>query len=241
MILKNFLNIIVIVLLLIVLVLSQKNQHNKKGKASISSPGAISSFSPGGQYVMLTFDDGPHPDITPKILDILKSKRIRATFFVLGMKVADNQQILSRMIEEGHEVAAHGWNHNAITKISHPHLINNLNQTKNAIYTATKRVPVVYRPPFGLSNAEINTYITKEQKMKVILWSIDSKDYEITDPSIIANNIIESTDPGDVILCHDVHQHTIQAVQLIVDGLTKADYEFLTLSQVLSYPDDKPH
>jgi peptidoglycan/xylan/chitin deacetylase (PgdA/CDA1 family) len=220
---------------------SSQQQKQKKIKATISSPGAISSFSPGGQYVMLTFDDGPHPEITPKILDILKMKKIRATFFVIGMKAIENQQLLSRMVEEGHEVAAHGWNHNAITKLSHFHLVNNLNQTKNAIYTATKKLPLVYRPPFGLSNADINTYIVKEQKMKVILWSIDSKDWELKDPAIIAKNIIDSTDPGDVILCHDVHQHTIEAVSLLVDGLTKADYEFLTLSQMLSFPDDKPH
>ena len=231
---------ILILLMSFVLISCQKQQH-KKGKSTISSPGAISSFSPGGQYVMLTFDDGPHPDITPKILDILKSKRIRATFFVLGMKVAENQHILKRIVDEGHEVAAHGWNHNAITKITHAHLVNNLNQTKNAIYTATNKTPVIYRPPFGLSNADINTYITKEQKMKVILWSIDSQDWEIKDPTIIAKNIIDKTEPGDVILCHDVHQHTVEAVSLIVEGLTKADYEFLTLSQMLSFPDDKPH
>jgi peptidoglycan/xylan/chitin deacetylase (PgdA/CDA1 family) len=77
--------------------------------------------------------------------------------------------------------------------------------------------------------------------MKVILWSIDSQDWEIKDPTIIAKNIIDKTEPGDVILCHDVHQHTVEAVSLIVEGLTKADYEFLTLSQMLSFPDDKPH
>ena len=231
----------VLVLLMLLVLISCQKQQQKKGKSTISSPGAISSFSPGGQYVMLTFDDGPHPDITPKILDILKSKKIRATFFVLGIKVAENQQILKRIVDEGHEVAAHGWNHNAITKITHAHLVNNLNQTKNAIYAATMKTPVIYRPPFGLSNADINTYITKEQKMKVILWSIDSQDWEIKDPTIIAKNIIDKTEPGDVILCHDVHQHTIEAVSLIVEGLTKADYEFLTLSQILSFPDDKPH
>ena len=207
----------------------------------ISSPGAISSFSPGGQYVMLTFDDGPHSTLTPKLLDILKKSKVKATFFVIGSKAVDRPEILRRIANEGHEVASHGWNHVPFTKIEREKLHHQLLQTKKLVANLTSSTISVIRPPFGSTNAQINDFIKERMNMKVILWSIDSKDLEEKDPKVISKKIISKTKPGDVIRCHDGSAVMLEALPTIIEEFYKAGYEFITLSQVLSFPDDTPH
>lgn len=222
-------------------------QQNPKGnpanpsKGSISSPGAVSSFSPGGQYIMITFDDGPHSQLTPRLLDILKEKKIRVTFFVLGSKAINHPELLKRMVNEGHEVANHGWHHVVMSKISRPQLTQQLRQTATTVSDATKKSTVVMRPPFGNTNAQINEFIKSNESMTVVLWSLDSKDWETKEPTAVAKQIIDNAQPGDIILCHDIHPHTVDAMPQVIDKLQAKGYEFLTLSEVMSFPDDSPH
>ena len=221
----------------------------------ITSPGAISSFSPGGHYIMLTFNNAPHAAITPKLLDILRSKNASVTFFVSGMKAMDHPHLIRRMVAEGHEVANQGWNQKAFTKIKQENLQLQLLQTSaivsnisiqvphNAVvnHQYTLKYPAVARPPLGTTNAQINDFIAKTTKMKVVLWNLDSKDYTETDPKLVEKNVVSAAKPGDVILFHDGLLQTVQALPQILDALHKTGYELLTLSQILSFPDDKPH
>lgn len=193
----------------------QKDQHQVANQL-ISSPGATSSYSPGGQYIMLTFDDGPHSTLTPRLLDILREKKVRVTFFVLGFKALDNPDIVKRMLADGHEVASHGWSHTALSKISRDQILPQLEQTGRVIEELTKKKPAFYRPPFGGTNAKLNEMISGAApggaQMKVVLWSIDSQDWDMTDPTAIAKGVVDRAKPGDVVLCHDVLPQMIDAV-----------------------------
>eukprot|EP01036_Dinobryon_divergens_P043048 gene43048-57260_t len=111
----------------------------------MSSKNAISSFNPGGQYVVLTFDDGPHAILTPKLLDILKEKKAKATFFVIGLKAKMHPDILRRISEEGHELANHSWNHPVLSKITPEDVHAQMEKTNKAIFDATKTTPSVMR------------------------------------------------------------------------------------------------
>lgn len=123
----------------------------KQVVAQMFSPGAMSSVAgASGQYVMLTFDDGPHAVLTPKLLDILKEKNAKATFYVMGVKAALHPNILKRMVEEGHEVASHTWNHPIISKIPRENLHQQLARTNKAIKEATGEEPATFRPPYGI-------------------------------------------------------------------------------------------
>lgn len=229
--------------------------HSNHICGQITSPGAISSFSPGGHYIMLTFNNAPHATITPKILDILKAKNATATFFVTGLKAMDHPHLIHRIVQEGHEVANQGWNQAQFTKLFRDHLHRQLVQTSSLVSNISTQIPAstivnhlytlhypaVVRPPQGSTNAQINDYIQSKTKMKVVLWNLDSKDYTESDPTVITKNVLGGAKPGDVVLFHDGLKQTVAALPGILDAMHGIGYELLTLSQILSFPDDKPH
>lgn len=210
-------------------------------KLSLSQLGAFSSFQPGGQYIMLTFSGGPHYKITPYILDVLKAKNVKATFFVYGSKSHFSTKILKRIHEEGHELGSHGYHPTLFTKMKLNQLNNSIDSTSKIISNVTGSVVKYCRPPNGITNMEINQHIKENANQKVILWSVDSKDKSENNVSIITKNVISKAKPGDVILMHDTINATSQALPGIIDELYEQGYEFLTLSQVFSFPDDSPH
>ena len=200
----------------------------------------ITFFKPGGHYIMLTFDDGPHPLLTPKLLDVLKARKARCTFFVTGNKAFDHPDILKRMVSDGHEVASHGWSHTSITLLPRDELLLQLRQTSKTINDIVKRKPTVYRPPYGNSNQTLNALIATEMQMKVVLWSLDSLDWENRDAAFITKHIVSRAKPGDVILAHDTSPQMIAAVAGTIDALIAEGYELLTVSEIMSFPDDTP-
>lgn len=164
------------------------------------SPGAISNIQKtSGQYIMLTFDDGPHGTLTPKLLDILKEKNAKATFFVMGIKAILHPNILKRMVAEGHEVANHAWNHPIISKVSQEVLHSQLERTSVAIKAATDVTPALMRPPYGNTNKKVNEYITTEENMKVIMWSLDTRDWKRPKSEEIKKHAVNTAKPGSLI------------------------------------------
>ena len=109
----------------------------------------------------------------------------------------------------------------------------------NHLYT--QRYPAVVRPPQGSNNAQINDHIQSKTQMKVVLWNLDSLDRTQTDPAAITKHVLSDAKPGDVVLFHDGLKQTVAALPGILDALQTIGYELLTLSQILSFPDDKPH
>ena len=209
--------------------------------AQINSPGATSRFSPGGQYIMLTFSGGPHYYATAKILDILKEKKVKATFFVSGSKAINHESLLKRIHQEKHELASYGFHHQHFIKISQEKVLAGLLESSKLISSVTN-IPVKHcRAPNGYTNAEINQYIKTNTQMKVVLWSLDSHDIKEQNPLKIIDNVIKNAKPGDIVLLHDTLNQTITSLPGIIDGLYKQGYEFLTIAEVSSFPDDSPH
>lgn len=213
----------------------------KASKGSVLVPGSLSFYNAGGQYIMLTFDDGPHSQLTPKLLEILKAKKVRATFFVLGSKAMNHAELLQRMVADGHEIGNHGWNHGILSKMSRIQMSQQIRQTTATISAVVNRTVPLMRPPYGNTNIQINDAIKKEEQMQVVLWNLDSKDWETIDPAAVEKQIVDFAKPGDIILCHDIHSHTVDAMARVIDTLHSQGYEFLTVSEMLSFPDDSPH
>jgi peptidoglycan/xylan/chitin deacetylase (PgdA/CDA1 family) len=208
--------------------------------AQLTSPGAVSRFSPGGQYIMLTFSGGPHFYATPRVLDILKDKKVKATFFVSGTKAFNHEELLRRMHKEKHEIANHGYYNHVYTRLPQEKVLSGLTETNKMIVSVTNTTAKFCRPPSGNTNAEINQLI-KQHGMKVILWSLDSKDTSELNPAKIVEHVSKKAVPGDIVLLHDTVNQTIAALPGIIDDLYKQGYEFLTMSEVASFPDDSPH
>ena len=188
--------------------------------------------------VAMTFDDGPHPKFTPRLLDILKERGIKATFFVIGKCVAEYPDIAKRIVAEGHEIANHTWNHPQLPKLSPTALAAEITQTNDAIQQATGILPVTMRPPYGAINAGITKRLNEEYGLSVILWSVDPQDWKIRKADHVSSHIIKNAAPGAIILAHDIHASTIDAMPAALDALQAKGYKFVTVSELIAM--DRP-
>lgn len=185
--------------------------------------------------IAITFDDGPHPELTPRLLDILKQRGIKATFYLIGKNVDAYPEIVRRMVAEGHEVGNHSYNHPALTRLSPTKVAQEVKKTQEAIQRATGIVPRSIRPPYGATNSRLNQRFLEEFGLITILWSVDPLDWKYRNANRIASHILQHTRPGDIILAHDIHPSTLAAMPATLDGLLAKGYRFVTVSELLSF------
>ena len=187
-----------------------------------------------GMSIAITFDDGPNPELTPKLLDMLKERGIKATFFVVGKNVEEYPGIVARMATEGHEVANHSWSHPALTKLGVESFRRQIENTNDAIAKATGKRPVLMRPPYGATSVGLNKRLNEQFGLKVILWSVDPLDWKYRNSNRVYNAIIQNTRPGSIILAHDVHATTVAAMPATLDALLAKGYKFATVSELIA-------
>ena len=171
---------------------------------------SVKSQEEGQKNIALTFDDGPHGTLTPLLLDVLKVRNAKATFFVMGVKVANHKTVLERAHAEGHEIANHVWDHPVLTKITRNDVIDQLSRTNEAIKNTLGIIPKIMRPPYGNTNGKLNEFIQKKGNASVIMWSLDTLDWLRPDPKKIVTFTVKKAKIGDIILCHDIHPGTIE-------------------------------
>ena len=207
---------------------------------------SYSSIRVDGPYIAMTFDDGPDAKLTPKLLDILKERHIHATFFVLGERVKDHPEILQREIAEGHEVGNHSWDHKALNKLAEGGLQHELTDTSDLIKQTIGKPVTLMRPPYGATNPRLSRAIEREYGMKVILWSVDPDDWKDPGASVVSSRILNGwkqsggAKPGAIILSHDIHKGTIEAMPATLDALLAKGYRFVTISELLALESKNP-
>lgn len=187
-----------------------------------------------GMYIAMTFDDGPNAQLTPKLLDMLKERGIKATFFVVGKNVEEYPDIVRRMAAEGHEVANHSWSHPALTKLGAEGFRKQIESTNDAIAKATGKRPVLMRPPYGATSAILNRRLSEQYGLKVILWSVDPLDWKYRNSNRVYSYITQNTQPGSIILTHDIHATTVAAMPATLDSLLAKGYKFATVSELIA-------
>jgi peptidoglycan-N-acetylglucosamine deacetylase len=204
------------------------------GQAILPEKLAYNSCNVEGMYIAITFDDGPSAQLTPKLLDMLKQRGIKATFFVVGKNVEEYPDIVSRMASEGHEVANHSWSHPALTKLSAESFRKQMESTNEAIAKATGKRPTLMRPPYGATSGILNKRLTEQFGLKVILWSVDPLDWRYRNSNRVYNVIVQNTRPGAIILAHDIHATTVAAMPATLDALLAKGYKFVTVSELIA-------
>ncbi len=198
--------------------------------------GAGSSYSEvsvDGPYIAITFDDGPVPKSTPRLLDMLKARGIKATFFVIGQNAREFPAILKRTHDEGHELANHSWSHPSLAKLSNDGVRSQLVRTQDAIKAATGFTPTLMRPPYGAITKTQKKWIPEELGLKVILWSVDPLDWKYRSASRVESAILKETRNGAIILAHDIHATTVDAMPATLDALLAKGFKFVTVSELL--------
>ncbi len=191
-------------------------------------------------YVALTFDDGPHATLTPKLLDLLASRHIKVTFFVLGECVEQNPQVLQRAAREGHEIANHSWSHPQLNRMSDEGVRSQLKRTDDLIKSLIGIRPTLFRPPYGALTSRQKKWIPEEFGYKIILWDVDPLDWKEPGPAAVTNRILKNTRAGSIVLSHDIHRGTIDAMPATIDQLLAKHYKFVTVSELIGLATPEP-
>lgn len=184
------------------------------------------------KVVALTFDDGPDPSVTPRILDTLAKYHAKATFFVVGRCAIKYPELLKRIVAEGHVIGNRSYSHPS--KVSAVEAVKQIDETSKAIKAATGRTPTLFRPPYGIQSGEMVKY-AKSKSYAIVLWNLTSADTATKDSNVIARNVAYTPDPGDIALMHDGsgHSPTADALPKIMEKLAKDGFEFVTVPDLL--------
>lgn len=196
----------------------------------------VTSVRTPSPVVAMTFDDGPHPRHTPRLLDMLRERGLRATFYLIGNRVVEYQSLTRRIAEEGHEIGNHSWSHPFLNRMSTGAVIREIDQTTNVIFQVTGRPPVTFRPPYGAFSHGQRSWLNANRTLPTILWSVDPQDWRRPGAGVVANRILQASHQGAIILSHDIHGGTIDAMPQTLDGLTARGLHFVTVSQILGWP-----
>ncbi len=190
--------------------------------------------SEGNPRVALTFDDGPHIKLTPRLLDICSKYGVKVTFFVVGQRVSGCRDILKRMVNDGHEISNHTWNHPKLTSLSYDSIYWQIERTQDSIEKITGYRPTLCRPPYGATNSRINNYLAEKFDLRVVMWSVDPSDWRCPGSSVVASRVVSGAQDGSIILLHDIHRGTIEAVPTIIEKLKMRGFIFVTVSEIIS-------
>ncbi|MFB7499987.1 polysaccharide deacetylase family protein [Streptomyces sp. NPDC056161] len=189
--------------------------------------------------IALTFDAGPSEN-SARLLDILKEKKVPATFFLLGKRhIVKYPQLVKRMAAEGHEVASHTWDHKILTSLSEQQIREELLRPSDEIERLTGQRPVLMRPPQGRTNETV-TGVCRKLGIAQVLWSVTAKDYTTNDSALITRRVLDQASRDGIILLHDIYPGTVPAVPGVIDGLKERGYVFVTVSQLLAPGKPRP-
>jgi len=214
-------------------VAATQNQKHANAPAPEEPGITFNSVHVDGPYIAMTFDDGPSATLTPKLLDLLAARHIKVTFFVIGENAAEHPEIVARAAREGHEIGNHSWSHPNFGKMSDDGVRSQLRRTDDAIKNATGERPTLMRPPYGSITAHEKHWIHDEFGYRVILWDVDPYDWKRPGPAVVRNRILKETQPGSIVLSHDIHPGTIEAMPSTLDALAAKGFKFVTVSELI--------
>ena len=185
----------------------------------------------------LTFDDGPRPETTERILDLLHEAHARATFFVVGQRVEASgergRELLRRMIAERHEIGNHSWSHADVSKLSTKEIRHEIERTQDVLFTAAGIRPRLFRPPGGGVDMGAVRSLATTGLEAIVMWTIDPGDWTTPGREKIWTRIADQLAPGSIILLHDIHRETMDALPGLLDIIQAKGYELVTVSELV--------
>ncbi len=182
---------------------------------------------PSKPMIALTFDDGPRPD-TMRLLDALEKNHARATFFLVGKDVIKYPEVVQKMDEIGCEIGNHTATHVQLTKCTTEQIMSEIDVTSYYIKQITKKDVTLVRPPYGSMNPTVRSIV----QAPFILWSVDTRDWEVKNAEIVKQYVLDTVKDGEIILLHDVHETTVNAAIELIPLLKKQGYQLVTVSEM---------
>lgn len=181
------------------------------------------------QKIALTFDDGPHPVYTRMLLEGLKERGVKATFFVVGENIPGREDLIRQMAEDGHLIGNHTYDHADVSKLSSDKVCEELQKTSDLVEEITGETTSYVRPPFGNWDDELDCLST----MIAVRWTIDPLDWTTANTSQIVDKVVTKASDNDIILLHDYYQSSVEAALQIVDILQARGFAFVTVEELL--------
>lgn len=186
---------------------------------------------PKDKAVALTFDDGPSRDNDGTILETLQANGAHATFFVLGNRARVDGDIMQMITGAGCEIASHSWDHPQLSKLKWKKVKSQIDRTDKIVAKLLNGYEIsLLRPPYG----SISKTMREKIKKPMILWSLDTEDWKSRNAKKVFNRVKKEVKDGDIILMHDIHPETAQAVKKIVPWLSEQGYDMLTVSELMA-------
>lgn len=207
-------------------------------KAGVKQQDADSSLPVRRKCMALTFDDGPYPPYTGRLLDVLKEKKIRATFFLVVEQARLHPDLVRRMVDEGHTVGLHAFRHRDFLKLTEEEKEKDLQQGKEILQSITGKKPNYWRPPHGFRDSSVMK-IAEEKQLQVVNWSVIPRDWTGIDKQEIYNRVMDKAEDGAIVLLHDgdsplykaSRQATVDAVGPLIDSLREKGYHLVSLEE----------
>ncbi|HSU80675.1 MAG TPA: polysaccharide deacetylase family protein [Candidatus Angelobacter sp.] len=189
------------------------------------------------KYIALTFDDGPNITYTPEILDVLKDYNAKATFFLIGEKMVEHPELVTREVKEGHEIENHTFTHVRITRLPDKAFLKDVEKAEAEINRYQNDSLHLFRPPGGALNKQVIDSLIKAN-YEIVLWSWhqDTEDWKRPGANRIARKVINNAHNGDIVILHDSggnRSQTVKALKTILPTLEKQGYKFVTVSDLL--------
>ena len=181
------------------------------------------------KLIALTFDDGPHPEFTGPLLDGLKERGIKATFFLVGTQIHYAPELVSRMAREGHQIGVHTYSHVKVAGLEREEFLLQVEGTRRLIYHLLGERELWLRPPYGILDE--NTVSWADGPL--VLWSVDPEDWKDTDAERIREHIVANAGDGDIILLHDIYSTSVEAALEAADELKERGFRFVTVARLL--------
>ena len=181
------------------------------------------------KQIAITFDDGPNPEYTPKLLEGLHERGVNATFFLLGEEVERYPDLVKEIHAQGHMIGVHSYKHVNFKEVGTDCALEQIEKTQQAIHSVTGTYTGYVRPPYGCWQKELD----ERADLIEVLWNVDPRDWATTDTDTIVQRILKDTKPGDIILLHDASESSVQAAFIAIDALQKQGYTFVTVEELL--------
>jgi len=179
--------------------------------------------------IAITFDDGPNETWTPKLLEGLKKRGVKATFFVIGQKAESHSELIQKMYEEGHLIGNHTYSHVQLTTISKEEACQEIQKTCQVLYNITGEYPQFIRAPFGCWDEALECDVS----LIPVKWNIDTLDWTTKNTVGIVNKAVSQAKDNGIILLHDNYESSVEAALQIIDKLQQQGYEFVTVEELL--------
>ncbi|WP_139187782.1 polysaccharide deacetylase family protein [Bacillus tuaregi] len=207
--------------------------YTKDLQQLIPPESTVRNLDPAEKYIALTFDDGPSPQVTPRILETLKQHGAKATFFMLGSRVQYYPELAKQVAAEGHEIGNHTGSHPNLSKLNEEQIKQEIVGASQIIEEVIGLSPAYFRPPYGVYNPIVEK-VAFEHNSPIVLWSVDSLDWKNRNPEGVNQLVKDTISPGSIVLLHDIHSSTADALPLLMTELKKEGYQFVTVTELLS-------